>query len=197
MSRTARLATALAAVALLLTGCTGDALAPSGPSESTPESGPPPFADCAALDTSLSAKGAGKRLPDMELPCFTGGQKVHTGQIRGPALLNFWASWCPPCREELPAFQRLADRARGRVHVVGVVNQDDRGAAQSLARELGITFPALFDREGALLARVARSALPVTVFVDAEGRIVHTYQSKPLDDAALARLTNQYLGVRV
>jgi thiol-disulfide isomerase/thioredoxin len=112
-------------------------------------------------------------------------------------LINLWASWCAPCREELPAFQRLATRAGDRMHVLGVVSSDDRAAAQSLAEELGVTFPAVYDRQSALRTRLAKAGLPVTVFVDAGGRISHVYNSRPLDDGALARLVERYIAVEV
>jgi thiol-disulfide isomerase/thioredoxin len=179
-----RLAAVLAVA--LLAGCGGS----PPPSK---KAAPPPFADCAAL----TAPNVDNRLPDLTLPCFTGGQTVDIGQIKGPALVNLWASWCPPCREELPAFQRLADRLDGRVRVVGVVTQDTRNGARWLATDLGITFPALVDEDADLLSGVGRSALPVTLFVDSAGRIAYTYNSQPLDDAALARLVDKYLGVVV
>ena len=200
----------LAAVTLLaggalLAGCSGSAGKPAAGTSS-------PFADCAALTSAPSpvpatsagsaasavpAAAAGARLPELSLPCFTGGQKVDIGQIRGPALINLWASWCTPCREELPVLQRLAGRSLGRLHVIGVVSSDDREAARSLAEDLGVTFPALDDRRAALLGRVGAAGLPVTVFVSGAGRISYVYNSVPLDDATLARLVSQHLGVVV
>jgi thiol-disulfide isomerase/thioredoxin len=205
------------AAAALLAGCSGASGKSGGGTSAAPSATTSsPFADCAALTSppspasagagaastgaGASSGGAGAAndpLPDLGLPCFTGGRIVHVGQIRGPALINLWASWCAPCRDELPVFQRLAGRVDGRVHVVGVVSRDDRDAAQSLAAELGITFPALDDRQAALLGRVGRAALPVTLFVNAKDRISYVYNSVPLDDAGLARLVDRYLGVVV
>jgi thiol-disulfide isomerase/thioredoxin len=191
-----RLAAGLALVALLA-GCSGSAEKPAARAAS-------PFADCSALTSAPSpaaatsgAEGAGEALPAVALPCFTGDQKVDIGQIKGPALINLWASWCSPCRVELPAFQRLAGRLHDRLHVIGVVSQDDRDAAQSLAEDLGLSFPTVYDRQGALLPRVGGAGLPATVFVDAAGRISYVYNSVPLDDTALARLVKQHLGVVV
>jgi thiol-disulfide isomerase/thioredoxin len=198
-----RLAAVLAAVTLLA-GCSGAAEKPAARTSS-------PFAACSGLTSAPSpaaastaagavpagAPGAGEALPELALPCFTGDQKVDIGQIRGPALINLWASWCSPCRVELPVFQRLAGRLRDRLHVIGVVSQDDRGAAQSLAEDLGVSFPTVYDRQGALLPRVGGAGLPVTVFVDAAGRISYVYNSVPLDETALARLVKQHLGVAV
>jgi thiol-disulfide isomerase/thioredoxin len=150
-----------------------------------------------ASSAGSTVASAGKPLPTVTLPCFTGDQKVDIGQIKGPALINLWASWCPPCRQELPVFQRLAGRLPGSLHVIGVVSQDDRGPAQSLAEDLAVSFPTVYDREGALLPRVGGAGLPVTVFVGAAGRISYVYNSEPLDDTTLVRLVKQHLGLVV
>jgi thiol-disulfide isomerase/thioredoxin len=178
---------------------------------------PPPFADCAALTAppppppppptagassgtvtaGPAPAGSGQALPDLRLPCFTGGAEVSLGTLRGPAVVNLWASWCQPCRQELPAFQRLAQRAGGRVHVVGVDTADRRDAAQSLAADLGLTFPALLDPDAKLRLALQRNALPLTLFVDGHGRVRYVDASGALDDTTLAGLVKRHLGVAV
>jgi thiol-disulfide isomerase/thioredoxin len=140
-------------------------------------------------------KASDKPLPDLKLPCFTGGKTVDIAQIHGPAIINLWASWCGPCRAELPVFQQYAQRAAGRVHMIGVDSDDDRGSGQSLGTDLGVTFPIVFDENAFLLGRVGRTALPVTVFVDARNRITYTYNAEPLTESALGQLAQRYLGV--
>jgi thiol-disulfide isomerase/thioredoxin len=161
-------------------------------------SGPPPQA--AARDPAESpGNGEGRAgapsLPELSLPCFTGGEPVALEQLRGPAVVNLWASWCPPCREELPVLQEYAERTAGSVHVVGVVTEDARGAAAAFAAEAGVTFPGLFDREGRARAQLSAVGLPVTLFVDADGRVVHLHQGPPLDADGLAELSTEHLGV--
>jgi thiol-disulfide isomerase/thioredoxin len=129
------------------------------------------------------------------LPCFNGGKTVDIAQIHGPAIINLWASWCGPCRAELPVLQRYAQRAAGRVHVMGVDSDDDRGSGQSLATDLGVSFPTVFDENAFLLGRVGRTALPVTVFVDARNRITYTYNAEPVTETTLGQLAQRYLGV--
>jgi thiol-disulfide isomerase/thioredoxin len=199
---------------LLVAACTGTDAPPVAQGAA-----PPPFADCAALATpppgavatpppatgagpagaagAGAAAPAGAALPDVRLPCFTGGAEVPLSALRGPAVVNLWASWCPPCRAELPAFQRLAERAGGKVHVVGVATGDKRDAAQSLAEDFGLTFPTLFDRDAKLRLGLERNALPITLFVDDQGRVRHLDTSGALDDRALAGLVQQHLGVAV
>lgn len=184
---------------LLLGACT------PGDSEDQPAAmptTPSPFADCSALAAPppsgvppSTAGGAGITLPELSLPCFTGGQPVALTGLRGPAVINLWASWCGPCRDELPVVQGLADRARGRLHVLGVDVGDSREAAASFATARKVTMPTLYDRERKLLAALGKVNLPVTVFVDAAGRpFAHPL---PMDARALAELTRKHTGVTV
>ncbi|MEU4716941.1 TlpA disulfide reductase family protein [Micromonospora purpureochromogenes] len=145
-----------------------------------------------------AASGAvGAVLPGLILSCFTGGTPVALRDVRGPAVVNVWASWCPPCRKELPAFQRLSERAAGRLQVIGVNSRDTRSAAQSIGEDYGIRFPMLFDQGEALQRELGRNALPLTLLVDAQGRVRHTDATGALDDARLAALVRQHLGVQV
>jgi cytochrome c biogenesis protein CcmG/thiol:disulfide interchange protein DsbE len=174
---------------LVLAGCT----APG--QEAITEPADDPFAGCAAIVSDQATSG----LPDLTLPCFHGGMSVRLSQLTGPLVVNLWASWCPPCRQELPAFQKLAQRTSGKLTVLGVVTQDERDSAVSTAEDLGLTFPAVVDDDAKLGAalvklRAATSALPVTLFVK-DGRLVYAYQGKALDQASLDKLVDRYLGV--
>ncbi|MFI6759278.1 TlpA family protein disulfide reductase [Micromonospora sp. NPDC050417] len=203
----------LAGLLLPLLLLAGAACGRSGPANE-PEP-PAPFADCAALTTPVAASpgatggetdstggattgrpdGSTKPLPAIVLPCFTGGADVPLSDVRGPAVINLWASWCPPCRKELPAFQRLAARSGGQLRVVGVDSRDDRDDARDLATEIGLTFPTLFDAGEKLRTGLAAPGLPATAFVDAQGRVRHLDVSGALDDATLTALVEQHLGV--
>jgi thiol-disulfide isomerase/thioredoxin len=134
-------------------------------------------------------------LPDLTLPCLASGQDVRINRLGGSAVINLWASWCGPCRTELPAFQRYSERVAGRLLVVGVNSEDTRRAAQAVVDDLGLTFPMLADRDGALRKALGRAGLPVTLFVDARGQIAYLYNSVALDEAAIARLAAEHLGV--
>ncbi|WJK41215.1 TlpA disulfide reductase family protein [Solwaraspora sp. WMMA2056] len=201
---------AVAVPLLMLAGCGGGA-----GGGSTTEAGAVPFADCAGLTTAPPASTAppdaaapptdgvspdatptGTSLPAIELACFADGTPVAVDAIRGPAVINFWASWCEPCRDELPALQRLADRTDGQLHLVGVNTWDDRDRAVAIAEDLGLSFPSLVDRDRALLLGVERVGLPLTLFVDDRGTIRHTYEGT-VDDATLAELVQRELGLPV
>jgi cytochrome c biogenesis protein CcmG/thiol:disulfide interchange protein DsbE len=179
--------TALALVAALA-GCTTEATTGPGPQQT-----PSPFQDCATLS---GGSGAPADLPDLKLPCFTGGAAVPLAGVRGPAVINIWATWCGPCRAELPAMQRLADRTKGRLRVIGVDTGDSRDAAASFGTDKHVTLPTLYDAERKLVGALGRTALPVTVFLDPSGKRF-VYNQLPPDEARLAALVRTHTGLTV
>jgi thiol-disulfide isomerase/thioredoxin len=193
-----------ALVALLTVGCDAPARTATGAS-GTPASclrAPSPGASPAttpspgASPAGAPASAAGRALPDVSLPCFSGGGQVRLAALGRPAVLNLWASWCTPCRTEMPAIQRYAARAAGRVAVIGVDTGDTRTGGGSVIQDLGVTYPNLYDERQLLLHGVEQAYLPVTILVDARGAIRHLYASgEALTEASLARLVQTYLGV--
>lgn len=201
MTRRASLpATALALVlAGGVTGC-GTAAgtrahpAPAGPSCVTPGAAAP-TASPAPASPVPTGTAAAFPLADLTLACLDGGATVALAELRGPMVVNLWASWCQPCRAELPAMQSFAERAGGRVRVLGVASNNPGAAPAALVDDLRLTFPMLRDDSGALLRSVGRVALPVTLLVDGAGRVVYVYNATALTEAGLAALVARYLGV--
>ncbi|WP_433213764.1 TlpA family protein disulfide reductase [Dactylosporangium sp. CS-047395] len=184
-------------MAVLLAACAAE-VKPSAP-DAAATSGPRCIEKLAGSGGTEGTK-AGPALPAMALPCFSGGRFTDVADLGGvPTVVNLWASWCEPCREELPVLQQLA--AGGKVRVVGVVTKDRHDQAQSVIDDKKLTFPMLEDQgqQFAIAASplVSRSlvALPATLFVTAEGRIAYAYQGKPLTTDKVRELTQQYLGV--
>jgi thiol-disulfide isomerase/thioredoxin len=128
------------------------------------------------------------------LPCFTGGEPVALNRLGRPAMINLWASWCWPCRDELPAFQAFADEAGDEVLVLGVVTDDGRNGAASLATDLGVHFPAVFDAHRELQSALGRTVLPVTVLVASDGSVRATDVSGALTLEKLRALATEHLG---
>lgn len=174
MGHTAR-AAALAALAVLLVGC--DAGEPSAldckVEVDTPDlvddrvaAG---IADCPEI---ASAPGAAD-LPDLQIQCLGGTSTMALSDVQGPAMINFWASNCGPCREELPALQAFNERYGEEVAVIGVdFLETYPGAAIDLARQTGVTYPSLADACGDLNeVGLAVYGLPQFVFVAADGTV--------------------------
>jgi cytochrome c biogenesis protein CcmG/thiol:disulfide interchange protein DsbE len=102
--------------------------------------------------------------------------RVTLAGLRGsPALVNFWASWCDPCRHEAPELERFYRSSRG-AQLVAVDYTDQPDAGHSFLREYGWSFPVLSDPSGVYGTRYGFSGLPATVVLDSRGRIVETLQ---------------------
>ena len=158
--------------------------------------------DLSALRTAASLEpcpaGLGPEMPDVVLPCLGGGPDVELrAQAPGrPTLVNVWASWCAPCAEEAPELVAFAEKAAGRVGVVGVLHQDDLGRGLAFSRDFGMRYPSLVDDDGDVL-RAFPPGPPVTLFLDAEGRVVHRRSGAFRDLAELEGLVAEHLGVQV
>jgi cytochrome c biogenesis protein CcmG/thiol:disulfide interchange protein DsbE len=131
---------------------------------------------------------AGERpqAPDFELPHLDGDGTLALSSLRGKVVvLNFWASWCAPCREEAPLLEQAWERWRDRgVVVLGVDARDLSSKGREFVDEQEITYLNVHDGEGSTLGRFGIPALPETMFIDAEGRIA-AYIAGPVDAQSL------------
>ncbi len=199
MTRAAAPALALSA-ALLLAGCSSggggsDAALPAGPSTAVLRARAA-LEPCPTLPSAQRARSAAG-LPDVTLGCLGNGPSVRLSTLTGvPAVVNLWAAWCAPCRQEVPALQRRQTAAAGRVRVLGVVTEDTARDALDAAAHLGMHYPSVVDASGAVKDRTGVTALPLTFFVDASGR-AHRYVGPALTYDRLRELVAQYFGVRV
>lgn len=110
---------------------------------------------------------------DFTLPLFNGGN-VTLSSLKGkPVVINFWASWCPPCREEAPILEEVWRRYKDKgVTFIGVDIQDAEADARAYIKEFGITYPNGPDIRGRIAIDYGVSGIPVTFFVNREGLIV-------------------------
>ena len=192
-------AAALAALLLagLLAGCTSvDQESPVQTRGVNPDSA----SDDAILpcpdQADVTAKGD-QVLPPLALDCLGGGT-LNLGRAPGvPTVVNLWASWCTPCRDELPLMQQLADASGGKVQVVGVVSKDGLDQATSFAADAGATFPSAFDADGELMTQLGVNALPYTYFLDAHGAITYTQVGPVKSVQQLKGLVADHLGVQL
>jgi len=140
--------------------------------------------------TSLASSGLeGQVAPDFALKSST-GENLRLSEYRGDVvMINFWATWCGPCRQEMPLLDELYTRyERVGFNLLGVNIDDDSRRAMQMIDELGVNFPVLFDSRKEVSRLYEVEAMPVTVLVDREGnvRYVHHgykpgYEDKYLD----------------
>ncbi|GAB4400195.1 MAG: redoxin domain-containing protein [Anaerolineales bacterium] len=130
---------------------------------------PPNGAQPAGLQSG--APSIGKPAVDFELETLT-GEAIHLSDLRGKVvLLNFWATWCGPCRAEMPAIQARYAALQPDLVVLAVNDNETQSDVQAFVDELGITFPVLLDPRARVNRAYLITALPTTFIIDAEGII--------------------------
>lgn len=132
----------------------------------------------AAAATSLASSGlVGQKAPDFALKSST-GENLRLSEYRGEVvMINFWATWCGPCRQEMPLLDDLYNRyERVGFTLLGVNIDDNSQRAVDMMRELGVNFPVLFDASKDVSKLYEVNAMPVTVILDREGNVRHVHQ---------------------
>ncbi len=130
------------------------------------------LAACGAAD---GGEAAGPPVPDRAFETFDGEVTSLPALAGDPLVVNFFASWCPPCVAEMPDFQRVHLDRGDDVRFVGIATQDGETAARALVEQTGVTYDLAWDPEGALFRDFEVVAMPSTFFVDADGAIVHRH----------------------
>lgn len=125
--------------------------------------------------TSLDyrATGPAARLPAEQLATVSPADfdSILVGLRGTPVVVNLWASWCPPCRAEMPLLERAAATYEGRVTFIGVNTNDDLSAARGFLHKVGVTYPNLFDSSGDVRRRLGLRGYPTTYFFDDAGTL--------------------------
>jgi cytochrome c biogenesis protein CcmG, thiol:disulfide interchange protein DsbE len=129
---------------------------------------------------------AGKTAPEIDLRTLD-GEQVTLSSLRGrPVLINFWATWCPPCREEFPLMvQAYADHAEDGLEILGILHDDAAEGARAFAADQAAGWPMLLDPDDVAWNDYLGVGLPTSFYVDAEG-IVRAFSVGPFTESGLA-----------
>lgn len=116
-------------------------------------------------------QSATDRLPDVAVEPLTGGGSVDLSDLPGPAVVNFWATWCAPCRVEMPEFEAVHQARGDEVGFIGINVGDDAGSAKEFVEQVGTTYPQYLDYDGNAWAGLGATTMPYTVIMDESGNI--------------------------
>jgi peroxiredoxin len=162
-----------------------DAMHPA-PADGGPKSGAPNSGDAMRRRLLLALAGglacgdalalASGSAPDFTLQTLAGGNlrlKEQRGQV---VMLNFWATWCGPCKQEMPHLNRLYEKYKGSGFLLlGVNIDDDARSAAGVASKLGLGFPVLLDTDKKVSRQYDLATMPSTVIIDRDGKIRHAH----------------------
>jgi peroxiredoxin len=128
------------------------------------------------VSTLAASSLQGQVAPDFVLRSAT-GENLRLSEYRGDVvLINFWATWCGPCRQEMPLLDDLYGRyKRVGFNLLGVNIDEDSRRAMQMVQELGVNFPVLFDENKEVSKLYEVEAMPVTILVDREGIVRHVH----------------------
>ena len=141
------------------------------------------------------------RLPGVTLAGFGGADDVDLGEFAGPAVISVWASWCGPCRKEMPILEEFNAAYGDRVAMLGIDFQDKQvEKAQALVERTGVTYPLVSDELGDINGQGAfplLRGLPYVAFVDEDGTVTHV-EAVVIDSTdQLVDMVDEHLGVQL
>jgi peroxiredoxin len=137
---------------------------------------------------AVAAAAPGTAAPDFSLAARDGG-KVRLADLKGQVvMINFWATWCGPCRQEMPLLAQLSTKYEPLgFTLLGVNVEPDSAAAVTWLKGMPVTFPILFDTDSTVAGSFGVEGMPSTVFVDRKGQVRYIHQGyKPGDEARYA-----------
>ncbi|WP_025273574.1 TlpA family protein disulfide reductase [Haloglycomyces albus] len=181
----------LAAVTAL-SACTSPSQSSSSPLEES-DAAPAWEVPCGDYEAEVDIAEVG----DHDLTCLGTDEPFTVGPTDQPLVLSLWASWCGPCREEMPELERFFQSHSDQVDVVGVNTGDTRDRARWFAEDFEVTFPSVFDPEEALRRDFSVPALPALVLVRPDGSIAEVVTEAGVDYETLVERSNDAFGLEL
>ncbi|MEX2627285.1 MAG: TlpA disulfide reductase family protein [Ilumatobacteraceae bacterium] len=163
----------LASAAVVLAACGGD----DGDGDAGVDAG----ANATTAPPSTSDTADASDLPDQSFELADGSTATIADFVGRPLVVNFFASWCPPCRAEMPDFEEVHAAVRDDVTFLGFAVQDRGGAAESLVDDTGVTYQWANDPDGAIFTGFGGFSMPTTVYISADGEVLER------DNGAISR----------
>lgn len=156
------------------------------------------------LDSTATADGTLDLVPADDAPTGDplgipvtwpdGLEKPLAESLQGPTVVNFFASWCPPCIAEMPDFEAVSQQVAGEVEFIGIAVQDRAADATRIVEDTGITYRWARDGKGDVVAAAQVTQMPATMFIDGTGKVVSVH-SGALDADELREMIESELGV--
>ncbi|TCO17611.1 thiol-disulfide isomerase/thioredoxin [Kribbella steppae] len=148
----------------------------------------------AACPSTPSKPPVSNALPDVTLRCLGDGPDIRLADLRGPLVVNVWAQWCGPCRDEAPYLAELAKT--GKVQMLGIDYADPRPElAVKFATDEGLAYPHLVDADKTIQRALKVAGPPLTAFVDKDGAVVYVHHGVLTSQQQLDQLVRDKLGV--
>lgn len=145
---------------------------------------------------SITAPQKGLPPPAFHLDSLTGEEYHFPSPKKQVILINFWASWCPPCRAEMPAMQRVYQKYQGsnfEILAVNVTNKDRLEDAAAIVEENGLTFPVLLDHQGRVSEEYRVNSMPTSFFIDKQGIVQYMVIGGPMREALILSYLQELL----
>ena len=176
----------LIVITLLLSSCSTG--------EKTPTTALGDIPSCDQIDTSKVSKKS------LQMPCLDGSSTVNFHSIKGPIIVNVWASWCEGCKEEMPYFIDLYANPvfkNGEIKLLGIdVDEKNADSGPNFIKSYGMSWPHLEDVDGRSKI-VFGPGVPVTYFLDNAGEIIHKHIGAFLSKAQLYEAVEKYFEVKL
>lgn len=157
-----------------------------------------PIARCDGLTDSRGAASPATRerpLPRLSLACLGGGEAIALQNLRGPMLLNVWASWCGPCKEELPYLLEAREAFGEQVRFAAIAIADTDDDSRRWMSFHGVTWPSVADPDSRVRGPLRIPGPPVTLFVRSNGTVAGTHYGAFTSTAQVREQVRQHLGV--
>lgn len=114
--------------------------------------------------------------PNFEAELAGGGTFILSDAVGEVTIINFWATWCPPCCEEMPAFEKLHKEYGDQLNIIAVDYGENREVVDAFIEENGYTFPIAYDEAGSISSLYPSNGIPYTLIIDKEGNVFDTFE---------------------